>query len=207
MFLIVMTVMFHDVHEKTDEILRRNRVPGADFDEVTYADDTICISTSTKAINEFVKLIEIEGKKYGMKLNKGKCELITTHTNADVHFEDATRIAKTAKATYLGCEIGIRTTSREELNKRFANTMAIMKKLDVFWRHSNCPISVKINTADAVLRSRLLYGLESAQLTPSVLKRLETFQLKVLRKNLRMHLLPAPMASVWDRGTHVPIKA
>ena len=109
------------------------------FDEVTYADDTICISTSTKAINEFVKHIEIEGKKYGMKLNKGKCELITTHTNPEVHFEDATRIAKTAKATYLGCEIGIRTTSREELNKRFANTIAIMNKLTLFGDTSNVP--------------------------------------------------------------------
>ena len=32
LFFIVMTVMFHDVHEKTDALLRRNRVPGADFD-------------------------------------------------------------------------------------------------------------------------------------------------------------------------------
>ena len=72
-------------------------------------------------------------------------------------------------------------TSREEISKRFAATMAIMKRLDLFWRHSDCPIHMKVYTADAVLRSKLLYGLESAQLIPSVLKSLETFQLKVLR--------------------------
>ena len=48
--------------------------------------------------------------------------------------------------------------------------------------HSDCPVHIKVYTADAVLRSKLLYGLESAQLKPSVLKKLETFQLRILRK-------------------------
>ena len=64
--------------------------------------------------------------------------------------------------------------------------MAIMRKLDIFWRHSDCPTYIKVYTADAVLRSKLLYGLESAQLIPSVLKKLETFQLQVLRKILKI---------------------
>ena len=64
--------------------------------------------------------------------------------------------------------------------------MITMKKLDTFWRHSNCDTAIKVYTAEAVLRSKLLYGLESAQLIPSVSKRLETFQLKVLRKILRL---------------------
>ena len=64
--------------------------------------------------------------------------------------------------------------------------MATMKKLDTFWRHSNCDTAIQIHVADAVLRSKLLYGLESAQLIPSIAKKLDTFQLKVLRKILRM---------------------
>ena len=65
--------------------------------------------------------------------------------------------------------------------------MATMKKLDLFWRHSNCDIAVKVYTADAILRAKLLYGVESAQLIPSVAKRMETLQLKVLRKILRLN--------------------
>ena len=122
-----------------------------------------------------------------MKLNKGKCELITTHPNADIHFEDKTQIKKSTKATYLGCEIGIKLGSREELNRRFANTMVTMRKLDLFWRHSNCGTAIKLQVADAVLRSKLLYGIESSQLTPAAVRRLETFQLKVIRKILKMN--------------------
>ena len=61
------------------------------------------------------------------------------------------------------------------------------EELDLFWRHSDCDIAVKVYTADAILRAKLLYGLESAQLIPSVAKRMETLQLKVLRKNLRLN--------------------
>ena len=180
-----MTAMFRDVHMKTDRALLRHRIPGADFDEVTYADDAICITTDTKTLNLFVKHIE-EGERYGMRLNKNKCEVITSRPNANIHFGDGTKINKVRQAIYLGCQIGIRTQSREEVNNRIKNTMITMKSLDLFWRHSNCGTAIKVYVADAVIRSKLLYGLESAELIPSVLKRLETIQLKVLRKILRM---------------------
>ena len=186
LFLIVMIVLFKEVHAQTDHILEKQRVPGATFDEVTYADDTICIATTEKAINEMLKHIEKEGEKYGMKLNKEKCELITTDSTANVHLDNKQQIKKTRKATYLGCEIGIKTTNTEELNSRIAKTMATMKKLDLFWRHSNCPTHIKIYTADAVLRTKLLYGIESTQLTESCQNKLETFQMKVMRKILKI---------------------
>ena len=87
-----------------------------------------------------------------------------THNGANIHFQDGTRIKKVQKATYLGCEIGIRSTSNSELNKRFANTMITMKKLNLFWRHSNCNTATKVHVAEAVLRAELSYGVESAQL-------------------------------------------
>ena len=128
LFLIVMTVMFHDVHDKTDHELKKHRVPGAEFDEVTYADDTICISKDTAAMNLFLKNIEEEGRRYRMKLNKSKCELITTHPAADVHFADGSKVKKVKEATYLGCQIGIKNTTAQELNKRFVSAMITMKK-------------------------------------------------------------------------------
>ena len=57
-------------------------MPGADFDEVTYADDTICISRCIKTMNKCIETIETEGFKYGMKLNKTKGELLTNNDNA-----------------------------------------------------------------------------------------------------------------------------
>ena len=70
LFLIVTTTMFYDVHQETDRYLSNQRVPGADFDEVTYADDPICISTDTMAMNKFLEAIEWEGFRYGLKLTR-----------------------------------------------------------------------------------------------------------------------------------------
>ena len=55
LFLIVMTVMFEDVHSKLDQQVSSNRTPGADFDEVAYADDTICFSTDSRTTNQFIQ--------------------------------------------------------------------------------------------------------------------------------------------------------
>ena len=65
-----MSVMFEDVHSKLDQKLSRNRTPGADFDEVTYADDTICFSTDSRTINQFIQAVEEEGFRYRLKPNK-----------------------------------------------------------------------------------------------------------------------------------------
>ena len=65
--------------------------------------------------------------------------------------------------------------------------MTVLKKLDIFWRHCDVKNAFKINVLDAVIRSKLLYGIDSAQLTTSNQRRIEVFQLKGLRKILKMN--------------------
>ena len=98
--------------------------------------------------------------------NKHKCELISTHPTANTQFENNIEVLKFRLATYLGCNIGIKTNRREQISKRFANTMITMTKLDAFWRHSDCDTAMKIYTADAISRLKLPYGLESSQPPP-----------------------------------------
>ena len=62
--------------------------------------------------------------------------------------------------------------------------MATLKKLDFFWLHSNCPARVEIITLDAMIRAKLVYGTESAQLGEVELKRLDNIHLKAMRKIL-----------------------
>ena len=78
-----MTTMLYDVHQETNKYLAKQRVPGADFDEVTYADDTVCISTDTKAMSKFLEAIEWEGFRYGLKLNKKNVSL-SQHTKTQI---------------------------------------------------------------------------------------------------------------------------
>ena len=51
LLIVVMTTMFDDIKEELVFDLARHRVPGANFDEVMYADDTMCVSEDTKTMN------------------------------------------------------------------------------------------------------------------------------------------------------------
>jgi hypothetical protein len=72
LFVAFMTVLMHDVQRRQAVKDRDRRVKGANFDEVLYADDTICVSEDAAAMNRILKNIEEEGAKYGMKLNYKK---------------------------------------------------------------------------------------------------------------------------------------
>ena len=59
-----MTVMFHDIHKDDDleKELKEDRILGALFDEILYADDTIIHTTSPEKVESLLHKIEIEGK-------------------------------------------------------------------------------------------------------------------------------------------------
>merc|ERR1711966_187028 len=58
--------------------------------------------------------------------------------------------------------------------------------MHVFWNHSNCPTKFELGVFDAVIRAKLVYGLEAVQLPNHLINRLNTFQLKGLREILNM---------------------
>ena len=73
-----------------------------------------------------------------------------------------------------------------ELRHRISVCMGVWKKLGMFFKSSDCSVRLKLQVFDAILRSKLMYGLESAQLTESSRQRLDTFQLKGLRQILKI---------------------
>ena len=103
LFIIVMSVMFHDIHQEDKVKTKEHRVVGTEQDEVLYADDTICISRDENAMNRLLSAIEREGKKYGMGLNKGKCEHLAFGGAGQVTFADGSEVSRKTEVKFLGC--------------------------------------------------------------------------------------------------------
>ena len=112
-----MTTMFIDAKQDIKHTLIQQRVPGADFDEVMYADDTILVSESTKAMNLFIRQNEIKGREYGLNLNKKKCELLTTEINPNIHFEDNIKVPRKDEVKYLGIQLNQEGDRKKKLSK------------------------------------------------------------------------------------------
>ena len=73
LFLLVMTVMFHDIHKRCRNRTRNGIIDGLDFSEILYADDTLLVLKNTRTTNVLLTEIEKESNYYNMKLNKNKC--------------------------------------------------------------------------------------------------------------------------------------
>ena len=87
---------------------------------------------------------------------------------------------------YLGCHLNRKCDITKEVRARIAATMGTLKKLEKFWKQSNCPAGVNIQVMDAVIRSKVLYGLETAHLKEGDTKKINAFQMKGLRKITKM---------------------
>ena len=111
-----MTVIFRDVHAKDNvrDKLKHNRVLGALFDEILYADDTIIFSEDAAALEELLHAIEEEGGKYGMKSNKKKCEHMCVRASDIVKFKDAGSVPPHDESKYLGCMLNDKATLKEK---------------------------------------------------------------------------------------------
>ena len=113
------------------------------------------------------------------------------------------------QAKYLGCVLNKENSTLVEVRGRIREAMATLKRMHSFWRHSNCNLRFKITVIQAVLFAKVLFGLESAELTAGALKALDVFHLKCLRKVLNMKTTYVDRANTNEevfRNAHAQMK-
>ena len=87
----------------------KSRVIDTSFNEVLFADGTICISENAQSLTELLHLIQDEGEKYGLQLNMDKCDLFRISRNElftdddNVYFTNGQAVIIKPGAKYLGC--------------------------------------------------------------------------------------------------------
>ena len=136
---------------------------------IYYADDTILFSTDNRALNELLKLTETVSSKYGLRLNKGKCVTVQMNNDGLVHFENDEPLPKKFEATYLGNEINKEANIKHEILNKMQEVRKTWFKLLPYWKASNANVKWQLLIFDAVVRSKLLYGLETVHLTDAML--------------------------------------
>ncbi len=179
-----MTVMFRDVHESTN--MSRGLLNGLDYSELMYADDTALITNNINAMNRLIKSIETHAAYFGLNFNKGKCVAMVFNSDNIVKFGDGTPMPAPNEAVYLGASVKKNCDPTHEVHTKMGQCFALLNKLHHFFRHSSCPTKFKLTTFDAVIRSKLVYGLEMVHLPQHLLSKLNALQLKGLRKILHL---------------------
>ena len=135
-----------------------------------------------KLLHEIVK----ESAYYGLGLNKDKCHVISTRDKPEIKFSTGEKIQQVSQETYLGGVIHEKGNPVVDIQNRISSTIPILKQLHVFWYKANVSIAWKLQVYQAVVISKLLYGLDTLQFTETQGQKLDTFQLKGFRKILNV---------------------
>lgn len=186
LFVIVMSVMFSDIRAEHHRILSHGKLDHVLFSEILYADDTVLVTRNTRTMNVLLHAVEQESHYYGLKLNQSKCAAVTTNRRHGIKFRDGTPVPHEEHVTYLGGIVTRNVNVGAEIENRISATMATWRRMHLFFSQANCPIHWKLVVYNSMIRSKLLYGLETLELTTGLLSKLEAVQLRGLRKILHM---------------------
>lgn len=112
--------------------------------------------------------------------------LLVENAKRRPRFLGGRRIPQASSARYLGCDINDQANVSQELTNRMRSCTGTWRRLEFLWKHSECPRVRKIQLWDAILKTKLLYGLEALQVQPPLMNKLETFHLRGLRQILKI---------------------
>ena len=182
-----MSVMFTDIRREHHRSLRHGKLDHIPLMEILYADDMLLITKNTRAMNRLLHAVEDDSQYYGLNPNKSKCAVISTTGRHAVKFKDGTPVPHEDQFTYLAGTITRHVDIRAEIENRISTTMNTWKSMHTFKKNTNCSVRWKLVVYNSMIRFKLLYGMDTVELTNSLLSRLESFQLRGLRKILGMN--------------------
>ena len=155
-FIVVMSCLFHDVHKGDKQKLKEQRIHGMDVDEILYADGKICVTQDETAMDKLLSSIEAEGKRYGFKLNRSKCEYLPFCNAGNVKFKDGSLVPRKTEVKHLGCNLNNKGNPGKEIIKRISDCMVTLNKLHIFFYTSDNTVARQIHVFHAVIRAKLL---------------------------------------------------
>ena len=103
-----------------------------------------------------------------------------------ISFEDGTELETIDQEKYVAGISHRKSNQMVEINNNIKEAMITLKKMEVFWKEAPCSQKLKINVYYAVIVSKLVYGLESLQMTDKQMEKFDTFLYRGLRKILKV---------------------
>ena len=115
-----------------------------------------------------LKKREDEGEPHGLKLNKDKCEAIPSQGTTRIKFADGKLVKQVTETKYLGCELNDKANVQREADRRLSEVYETWKQIKPYSRNGSIPCKEKLRVYDMIVRIKLFYGLDTAQINYSV---------------------------------------
>ena len=142
---------------KTTRILMR---------ELLFADDSALVAHSAEEMQKIVDAFSDASKKFGLKINIKKTEVLyqsnSTRTREEDIMVDGNKLNSVLEFTYLGSTISSDGCIDDEIQRRMAKASASFGRLrQRLWNNHHVSMRVKGKIYRAIVLSTLLYGAEA----------------------------------------------
>ena len=167
---------------KTTRILMR---------ELLFADDSALVAHSAEEMQKIVDAFSNASKKFGLKINIKKTEVLyqpnSTRTREEDIMVDGNKLNSVLEFTYLGSTISSDGCIDDEIQRRMAKASASFGRLrQRFWNNHHVSMRVNGKIYRAIVLSTLLYGAEAWTVYRRQVKKLHAFMMRHLRSIMRI---------------------
>lgn len=210
LFVVMMTVLFAEVEEEMREKGLEHGLPKSktNWMEVAYADDTALMAEDGGTAQTLLNIVVEKASIYGLGPNWDKTVHLPGRHFSDINSNAGQPLTTTAKAIYLGAVVDSSGLSNGSLARRLGEAKGALDKLILAWRHTGVKRTRKIELLNAMVTSKLLYGLDVLCLRQADRARVDAFHAQALRKV--MGILPSYFsrisnAEVLKRANQAPL--
>ena len=194
LFLLVMNRIFEQVHNVKEQVSQMStntpfnyyEFANVNFSEILFADDTLIFAAQGGSLEHLLWAVEEVSQVYGLRLNRTKCASISLKGTREIMFSNGELVPQEDNAEYLGVMMNATADPVVEVNRRLAAARYVWLKLHIFWRHGLLTMRDKLLIYDALIGSKLSYGLHVLSLREGLINKLDAFYYKGLRKILKV---------------------
>ena len=154
--------------------------------DMEYADDTVLLARTAEIATALLHPTEATARPYGLSLNREKTTRLAFNSDEKVTFGDGTEVPRRQKVTYLGAAVEQDGRNEPELRSRIAQAGRAMEALRPVWSTRALGPKLCVMVVNQCIMAKVEYGLHTMWLTRTQEQKLEAFQIKCLRKVLRI---------------------
>ena len=153
--------------------------------EMVYADDTLLVDIAGPALDAYAKCVAECGREYGLELNWSKTESLNVNAAGQVvHDANGQPIESKLHLKYLGIMLSSDGRLESEVAVKIGNAAQDFKVLARIWSHARVSKQFRYIVYQACVVQKLLYGLEGAWLNKALLRKIDGFHARCVRKLL-----------------------
>lgn len=156
-------------------------IGGKRITNLRYADDIVLLASSVQELQDLVDRITNIGKEYNLLINTSKTKTMALQGHRTEIRIDGVHIEQVHKFPYLGSIITDEAKSDADFKQRLQIGAVCMAKLRPLWQSHSLTIQTKLRICKALVWSAATYGSEGWIIRKEEEKRLEAFEMKMLR--------------------------